>query len=648
MQAAILPFPRALPAVPERKPADPFERLPQFAQDEAKRRQALIQPALQRVAAGCSVQAAAEWLAGAPAWIGPSAVTLARWIRAYRDGGLIQLAPEYKGRQRAEHGWEARALELFNRPQRPAYSTVALWLRQEGHASAADHLVRRYLKAAPSHLTETGKKRLGEHYYAQNVRPYIVRDSSVLPVGLVYQGDGHCCDVYVAAPATGMPYRPELTVWIDVRSHYVVGWWLSESESAITTLYSFSHALLAQDHAPALVHTDPGSGFTARVIADAETGFFARFSIDMIEALPGNARGKGLVEGWFRWFEERLGKRFETFCGHCRTDDDLRALTQKVKRGDLRLPSLAEYSAAIREYVRFYNQNPQEDLDNAAPAELWATLERVPLETPASAVMRPRKTRTVRSWGVAIDNRSYRAAELQAYETRDVVVEYDLHDDSFVKVMDTKGRFICEANLVEKKPWLPASRIEEAKAKRLEGQQQRLQIKADEAAARARIPMSAATAVAALEAAQVAPAPVLPESPAALALGQNHSFSMPTVIPAARSVKPVNEAEQAAVEAAVAREQRVDTAETPEQRFGRALALQARRDTGAALTEADERWLTTYSNSAECQGLTDVYEAFGYLPGVGPGLDETLLQKSESPAGTGLIAPLAAPQEKQS
>lgn len=642
MQAALQLFPRALPVVAERKPADPFELLPQFAQDEAKRRLAMIQPALHRVAAGCSVRAAADWLAAAPAWDGPSAVTLARWIRDQRKGGLIALAPEYKGRQRTEHGWEALALEMFNRPQRPAYSTVALWLRQAGYASAADHLVRRYLKSAPSHLTETGKKRLGEHYYAQNIRPYIVRDSSVLPVGFVYQGDGHCCDVYVAAPATGNPYRPELTVWLDVRSHYIVGWWLSESESAITTLYSFSHALLAQDHAPALVHTDPGSGFTARVIADAETGFFARFSIDMIEALPGNARGKGLVEGWFRWFEERLGKKFETFCGHCRTDDDLRALTQKVKRGDLRLPSLTEYSAAIRDYVRFYNNNPQDELGNVAPAELWATLERVPLETPASAVMRPRKVRTVRSWGVMLDNRTYRASELQAFETREVTVEYDLHDDSFVRVFDAKGRLVCEANLVEKAAWLPTSRIEEAQAKRLEGQLKRLQNKADEASAKARMPMTAVTAVAALEGLQGAAEPALPQTPLMAAMEQNHSFSAPQAMPQQRAAKAVNEAELDAVRATVADEQSAIATETPEQRFGRALALKAQREAGEAISENDHRWLATYALSAECQGLSDVYEAFGYLPG----LEGT--HTAESPAPTGLSEPLAALQEKQS
>ena len=623
MSAAILPFPRALPLA-ERKPVDPFELLPQFAKNEANRRLTIIRPLLRSLEAGASVRSCAAQIINQQEAENRETIakaTVMRWIKAYRNGGLIALAPAYKGRARSDYGWEARALDLYNRPQRPAYSTVAIWLREEGHHTAADYRVRQYLKAAPSHLTETGKKRLGEHFYAQNVRPHIVRDASVLPVGLIYQGDGHCCDVYVAAPTTGNPYRPELTVWIDVRSRYVVGWWLSESESAITTLYSFSHALLAQDHAPAMVHTDPGSGFTARVISDAKTGFFSRFSIEMIEALPGNARGKGLVEGFFRWFEERLGKRYETFCGHCRTDDELRALTQKVKRGDIKLPTLPNYTAAIREYMLSYNSRGQDELEGLSPSALWMTLDRVPLETPAAAVMRPRKTRTVRRWGVELDNRAYRAAELQAYESREVVIEYDLHDDTFVRVLDDKGRFVCEANLVEKAAWLPASRIEEAQQRRLEGQQKRLQIKADEAGARARLPISAFTAIEALDAPTVAGA--LSQAAADL-MAQNHGFAAPRAAPQ-RVVKPINETEMDAVRATLADEQRPVIIETPEQRFGRVLALRTRLRGGSSLAEEDARWFDTYTQSAECQGLADIYESFGYLPG---------LQTTKGPAGT--------------
>jgi len=620
VSAAILTFPRALPVVAP-KPVEPYRQLPQWSRDEAERRRALIAPALDRITAGCSVLAAVTWLVSAPGWNGPSVRTMKRWVADYQNGGIIGLAPEYKGRTRPERGWEARAIELFNAPQRRSYSTVALLLRQEGYTDAADHLVRAYLKAQPSNLTETGQKRLGSHFYDQNIRPYIVRDTSTLPIGFVYQGDGHCCDVYVAAPATGNPFRPELTVWIDVRSHYVVGWWLSESESAITTLYSFSHALLANDHVPAMVHTDPGSGFTARVISDSENGFFSRFDIEMITALPGNAKGKGLVEGWFRWFEERLGKQFETFCGHCRTDDALRALTQKVRAGKLALPSLAEYRAAIAEYVRFYNHNPQRNLGDTSPAELWLKLDRVPLETPAAAIMRPRRTRTVRRWGVTLDERKYRAHALAGFEGREVVVEYDLHDDTYVVILDGDGRFVCEAQLVDKQAWIPQSRIDQAQQKRLAGQRKRLQVKIAEAEARAHVPISPAQVLAALED-SAEPAEPLPAA-AILALGHSvGDVRTPRSLP---TPKPIDPAEMARVQAVIADDAASAPQETENQRYARALRLMKQAKSGVTISSAELRWLSTYTDSAEYLGLADIHASFGYVPG---------LENDEGPAGT--------------
>jgi putative transposase len=459
-----------LPAIPV--PVDPLSLLPDHARIKAERRLAVIRPALIRVQQGASPMAAAEWLV-AVSPEAPSAVSVYRWLKAYLTGGIVELAPDYKGRQRKERGWEARAAELYNQPQKPAYATVAYWLRKEGFADASEHNVRRYLKALPSNLTETGKKRLGAHYYAQSIKPHKVRDNTVLPVGFVYEGDGHCCDVYVAHPATGRAFRPELTTWIDIRSHYLVSWWISESESAHTTLFSLSQALVAHNHTPAYVHTDPGSGFKAKLISDEVTGFLVRFAIEPMLALPGNAKGKGLQEGWFRWFEERLGKRFDTYCGHDRTDDFLRHLSEKVKRGIIVLPTLQQYIDAVRDYVETYNNTPQDGLGGKTPAEIWAALERVELHTPAEAIIRPRIQRTVQRWGITLDKRKYRAAALAQYEGREVIVEYSIHTDDRVWVHDLKGRYLCDAQLVEKTPWLPDSRIEQAQQKRLEGQRQR-------------------------------------------------------------------------------------------------------------------------------------------------------------------------------
>ncbi len=268
----------------------------------------------------------------------PSVSSIKRWYYDFQRCGVAGLLPSYQGSARTAYGWEARAMHLYARPQRPAFATVAHWLREEGFESALDSRVRRYLKSLPTDKTTSAPARVGRHYYDQNKRPYMLRDHADTPVGFIYQGDGHACDVYVQHPKSGNHFRPELTAWIDVRSRYLVGWWLSESESAVTTLYGLSHAIVAHNHVPAAIHTDPGSGFQNKMMDAQVTGYLNRLSIEAIRAIAGNAKGKGLIERWFGIFEERCGKRYETYCGHCRTDDALARFATKVRRGEMTVP----------------------------------------------------------------------------------------------------------------------------------------------------------------------------------------------------------------------------------------------------------------------------------------------------------------------
>jgi putative transposase len=600
----------ALPIPAVALPVDPLLELPEFARVEAQRRLAIIRPAITRVQQGVSVRAAAAWLHSAALQM-PSVSSLQRWLRDYLRGGIVELAPRYQGRQRKVRGWEARAAEIYASPNRPTYATVAFWLQQEGFHGVNKKAVERYLKALPSHLGDGSRSRLGAHYYAQNVKPHVVRDNTVLAVGMVYEADGHCCDVYVAHPATGRPFRPELTVWIDVRSHYVVGWWLSVSESAETTLFSLSHALIAHDHVPDFVHTDPGSGFKNRLICDETTGFLERLGIQPMFALPGNAKGKGLTEGWFRWFEERCGKRFATYCGHDRTDDFLRHLTVKVGRGEIKLPALAEYLDAVRAYIGTYNRNAKPALGGQSPEQVWSGLERNPVMTAAEALIRPRTTRTVQRWGVKLDGRAYRAAELQAYEGREVIVEYSIHDDVHVWIVDKQGRHVAVATLVEKNPWLPASRIEEATERRLKNQTKRHLAHIAEQEARARVPISAAQVVEALEAPtqSLAPAPVP-------ALTQGHSLTMPPVQIAPVIPRAPDAQELHLVRQVITEQQAEAEAESPEQRYGRWLELDRAIRADEPVPPSSLQWFHSYSQSSEHAGLADIHQSFGYVLGV--------------------------------
>ncbi|MCP4812306.1 MAG: hypothetical protein GY888_07340, partial [Planctomycetaceae bacterium] len=109
-----------------------------------------------------------------------------------------------------------------------------------------------------------------------------------------------------------------------------------------------------------------------------------------------------------------------------------------------KLPTLDEYKSAIQAYVERYNSKPQKRL-GCSPNDLWAELERTPLETPETAIIRPVESRTVRRWRVHLHNRVYQHAELAKYVKREIQVEYDLHDDSRVWCSDTKVIFDTNA-----------------------------------------------------------------------------------------------------------------------------------------------------------------------------------------------------------
>lgn len=439
--------------------------------------------AIEQQSASLDVMTAAANLARGNRY--PSANSIRNWVKKLQ-AGEDGLTDNLRGRQRLNYGWEARALELWNTPNKPRIATVAYWLEKEGFKNANYHRVRRYIQALPATLGSDGPGRIGAKQWKGKHTPYVIRDTSVLPVGFVYQGDGHTCDVYVAHPHTGNAWRPELTVWIDVRSNYVVGWMLSEAESAMTTLMSLSSAIIQHQHMPAAIHVDPGSGYRAKMITDETVGMLERASISHMEALPGNWRGKGLIEGHFNWFEERLGKRFHTYCGHARTDEYLRHLSEKVKRGLIVLPTYDQYRDAIAQHYHEYNHHPQKGLGGISPADLWGELAPVAPAMSVDELTVVRESRKVRYQRVEVYNYKYGHAALGRYEGQTVFIDIDFHDASSVVIRDPQGRFICQAEQVTKQPWLPASRLEQLAQKRADGQLKRLEKKADEVRKRAR------------------------------------------------------------------------------------------------------------------------------------------------------------------
>ena len=416
-----------------------------------------------------------------------SPATLKRWLSAFVRGGKAGLLPRHTGRVRQAYGWEVRAVALYNQPSKPGFADVAFRLRSEGFETASESRTKRYLKALPATLGDKSPARIGRHLHRLTRQKYQRRSVEELLVGEIYAGDGHTTDCYVAHPNTGKVFRAELTCFIDIKTRYVPGYYFTESESAQSTLFALSTAMLKHDHVPAWLYIDRGAGYRAKLLSDESTGWYSKFDIDVIGALPGNPHGKGWIERFFRTCRDKHDKFFAdglVYCGDDMAPETNRRLSVELANGRRTLPSMRDYVLSFAKFIDAYHNTPMDVLGGRTPAQCWAELTPVAVGLDADAMMRPIEVCTVGRQTVRLHNRFYYHESLALYDAIKVRVEYDLHRDGLVWVHDIKGRLICEAKLVKTIGVLPTSRLEEQRDKRAAGQLKRLQKHVDEVHAR--------------------------------------------------------------------------------------------------------------------------------------------------------------------
>ena len=267
-------------------------------------------------------------------------------------------------------------------------------------------------------------------------------------------GEGHTIDVYLQHPTGKRPWRAELTVWMDVRSRCIVGWWLSEAESGLSTLFALSAAVSNANHIPAIIHVDNGSGYAAQIHTDEATGLLTRLGISPMFARPYNAKAKP-IERFFLFFEDSFGTRWPSYCGYRHDPERLKQVLDAAKRGEADLPTREQYLAGLVEWLRVYHDEEHPEVRGQSRAQVWAaSFQRHAPQ--GEALFYPREERFVQRRSVWIDSRRYSAPELAAWNKTDlrdgrVLVEIDIHHDAKVRVLSPDGRWICDAELVQRR-----------------------------------------------------------------------------------------------------------------------------------------------------------------------------------------------------
>lgn len=418
----------------------------------------------------------------------PSRSAICEWCALYREGGITALLPDHKGRVVEAAGWWGPALEYYNVPGKPDMAAVHRRLVEvDGFAVTYDQ-IRNYLTGVPAMLGRNSPARIGKNLYRLTEKAYIRRSTENALPGDVYVADGYRADVYLAHPVTGDIWRPELTVAIDMRSRFPVGWRADEHEGTYAVQNMWAECFARWNHVPPMLYVDNGSGYKNKLMSDEMTGFYARAGVQqVIHAIPGNPHGKGWVERFFRIVKDDFLKLWmpDFYCGTDMSPEALGRTVREVKAGRLALPTLAQFSDAFNEWMLRYAHRPHPEDKTVTRAELWSQLIPIPPHASVTELKRQAVTLTVQRASVKHGRREYKHAELHAFNGQKLVLEYDLMDDRIAIMRTPEGRWICDAHLISAIDAIAPNRLEEKRISRADDAMKRLEKKMDEQKARA-------------------------------------------------------------------------------------------------------------------------------------------------------------------
>ncbi len=409
--------------------------------------------------------------------------TIQRWAAEAKQG-MDHLAP--RAYERPMPSWLPLLLTLYRQPQKPSLAHCVQELGSilpEGQRAPSYDAARRAMDKVGAVEREKGRMLPRE---LKTIKPFRRREKPDYPMDVLTM-DGHTFDAEIAHPDHGRPFRPELTVTVDVATSRVLGWSAWEKENTWSVMDALCMAIVAGGEPPLILYTDNGSGYkNARMQqVEARLGYQHHFSI------PYNSQARGVVERLQKTLWIDLGaKAFATYVG-AQMDREARQIVFKATRkGVPVLPSWRTFVAFMEQVVEAYNARPSRACPKALNAETgrrqhlspngaWATAEALGWKPEGVAVsladFRPQELRQVNRGEISLFGNTYFSQELKELHGEQVQVTFDIHAAEKVWIHRQDGTFVCEAGFeANKSAYFPKPYVESLREQRKEGQRKRL------------------------------------------------------------------------------------------------------------------------------------------------------------------------------
>jgi len=349
-----------------------LKELPPEKEAEVRRRLLLVKRA---IAAGRGQQGRVAEEAGADDG------TLSRLVRGYKKEGIDFLKDGRREKETSlNEDVKKMAFTLYADRQQPsyiqAYEALVDWCKEQGNPAPSYSATYRFLQTIPPAAIDYWRR--GGAYVRKNYIPPILRLLDDLAVMEVWMGDATTLDVFCIHPRFKNPIRPCLTVWMDVKSRFIVGHMVALTVSTSTVALAFRDGALKYG-LPEVVYIDNGREYKnknwrgqmvpyGRLEAARIAGNWERLGVMPMFAWPYNPQAKAQIERWFNTLSHGFLNLLPGYSGANITaktkQRDQERLSREIKQGALL--SYDELVPKVAQAIDAYNHRPHRALARAA------------------------------------------------------------------------------------------------------------------------------------------------------------------------------------------------------------------------------------------------------------------------------------------
>ncbi|HHR6442776.1 TPA: Mu transposase C-terminal domain-containing protein, partial [Providencia alcalifaciens] len=419
---------------------------------------------------------------------GVSIRSLQEWVTLYQstnngDERLALLAPGHHKETRPEQvSWLPMFLSHHRNVNGPSLMAAYRTFTEEWQEHYADqptmldvmpsyYAVRRVMDKLPKRERARGRVTGSA---ARALETYQKRDWSQMPVNGCWISDGKSMNMKVAHPIHGRPFTPELTLVLDGRTRFLVGWSLDLSENVIAVASAYRYGMKLHGK-PLFTYSDNGGGEKNKTLDADITGIFPRLGIKHMTGIPGNPQARGIIERLNAVIPRRVAQQFQTYNGLGADREHVRITSRRiesavkaiennkelnpVQKGALaKLPSWQQLLDAIEVEVQRYNYEhehselPKRNGRHLTPAAyrqevLAAEDDEIEYltEIELREMFMPEVVRKAQRGWVEFNNNEYFAEDLILVDGEDVRVAYDIHDAKEVIIRKLDGTYVCTA-----------------------------------------------------------------------------------------------------------------------------------------------------------------------------------------------------------